>query len=326
MSRGWQGAMAFLVAVFLATGCTELTQVVGELAGQQAYGEAYKKEYRKAKERGLGDAEADAVARQAAEGQSSRRRELVAGAGDVASSLGEVDWETERLIGETLALEGFRRYGLPVKDADLQRYVNLVGSAVARNSQRPEVPYRFVVVQSPLHNAFACPGGVIFVSSALVRSLGDEAELAAVLAHEVGHVGHKHALKSLRRARFLEGAGRVTAASMKGSQGQQFKSLIGDLQGVLFDRGLDKDMEFEADQAAIETAYRTGYDPAGLVRVLEALERQEATATKDGSWFSTHPPLAARLERTRAAAAALADAGTLAKVPNRFLANRGRIP
>lgn len=321
------GAVVVVIALagaLLGAGCAEMTQVAGGLATQQAYDAAYKKEHRRAKERGLPDAEADAVARQAAEAQASRRQGQVSGLADVASSLGDVDWETERAIGESLALEGFRRYGLPVEDEGLQRYVNLVGAAVARNSLRPEVPYRFVVVRSPLMNAFACPGGVIFVSSALVASLADEAELAAVLAHEVGHVSHRHALKSLRRARFLEGAGKITAASLKGEQGKQFQSLIGDLQTVLFDRGLDQNMEHEADRAAVDTAYRTGYDPGAMARVLETLRRQEATAQKEGSWFSTHPPLGSRLDRTRAAAAGLADAGGLASLADRFAPFRQR--
>jgi len=253
------------------------------------------------------------------ERRPSKAELILGGATELLAGASEVPYETERTIGESLALEGFGRYGLPVDDPELQRYVNRVGTAVARNSLRPTIPYNFVVVESELYNAFACPGGIIFVSSALVRSMNDEAELAAVLAHEVGHVAKKHALNSIRRAQFLSGASKLTAASMRGSQGQQFQSMVGDLQGVLFDRGLDKGMEYEADLAAMETAYRTGYDPAGMIRVLEALERKEAaTQDKKGSWYSTHPPLAARLEKTREALARYPDAASLARVPERF--------
>jgi len=248
---------------------------------------------------------------------------IIGGVTDLLAGTSEVPYETEVIIGESLALEGFGRYGRPVDDPELQRYVNLVGNAVARNSARPDIPYRFVVVQSELYNAFACPGGIIFVSARLVKSMKDEAELAAVLAHEVGHVAHKHALQSIRRAQFLSGVGKLTAASMKGSKGREFQGMIGDLQGVLFDRGLDKNMEFEADASGMETAYRTGYDPAGMVRVLEMLQRNEAAAQKGGSWFSTHPPLAQRLEKLRTQVAGYRDAGSLARVPERF-ARRAR--
>ncbi len=244
---------------------------------------------------------------------------IIEGVTDLLAGTSEVPYETEVVIGESLALEGFARYGMPVDDPALQDYVNLVGNAVARNSIRPEIPYRFVVVESELYNAFACPGGIIFVSSQLVRSMADEAELAGVLAHEVGHVAHRHALKSIRRAQFLSGVGKLTAASMKGDKGREFQGMIGDLQTVLFDKGLDKNMEFEADAAAVETAYRTGYDPAGMVRVLEMLKRNEARAKKDHSWFSTHPPVGQRLEKVRAQAGQYPDAATLARVPRRFL-------
>lgn len=319
-------AAALALLAGLALGCTELAQVGGVIAGQQAYQETYNREYRAAKKRGATDAEAQAAASRAAEGKATKQQQLFAGVGDVTSSAGEIDDASERAIGESLALEGFRRYGLPVEDEALQRYVNLVGAAVARNGGRPDLPYRFVVVKSPLYNAFACPGGIVFVSSTLVKAMRDEAELAGVLAHEVGHVTHRHALQSIRRAKFFEGVGKITAATMKGGKGQQFQSMIGDLQAVLFDKGLDKGMEYEADQAAVETAYRTGYDPAAFTRVLEMLRREEAGAKKEGSWFGTHPPIGTRIEKTSAQTAGLADAAGLARVAERFAKYVGRVP
>jgi predicted Zn-dependent protease len=266
------------------------------------------------------------TAEQPAQKKPSKTELIITGVTDVLAGAAEVPYDTERVIGESLALEGFGRYGLPVEDPELQRYVNRVGNAVARNSPRPTIPYHFVVVDSPVYNAFACPGGIVFVSSQLVRSLDDESELAAVLAHEVGHVAHKHALGSIRRAQFLSGVGKLTAASMKGSQGQQFQGMIGDLQGVLFDKGLDKKMEYEADQAAMETAYRTGYDPRGMIRVLETLQAKEASATdKKGSWFSTHPPLGERLRRLRALESEYPDAAGLSRLPERFLGERSKL-
>lgn len=316
---------ALLIAALLLGGCAEVSQIAGDIAAGQARETTYAREYRKARERGLPEAEARALAARAADAEAARQRSLVSGVADVASSAGGIDFQTERAIGESLALEAFTRYGLPVNDDELQRYVNVVGRALARNSLRPELPYRFVVVQSPLYNAFAAPGGIIFVSSTLARALRDESELAAVLAHELGHVGHKHALQTIKRARFFEGVGKISVGVMKGEKGKQYQSMIGDLQAVLFDRGLDRNMEFEADLTAMATASRTGYDPTGMIRVLEALRRNEATARKDGSWFSTHPPLPERLERTRGQLARYPDARTLAKVPDRFARYHARL-
>jgi beta-barrel assembly-enhancing protease len=248
-----------------------------------------------------------------------RRLKLLEGVGTLLSSSKEIDYESERTIGESLALEGFNRYGLPVKNNTLQTYINLVGTAVARNSLRPGIPYRFVVVESPLQNAFSCPGGIIFLSSGLLKSIRTEAQLACVLAHEVGHVGHKHALKSIQRARFFEGIGKITATTMKGDKGRQYESMIGDLQTTLFDRGLDKNMEFEADMAGMETAYRTGYDPSGMLEVLQELQRIESKSQKAGSWFSTHPPLDQRIERCMNKLNTYPDHNDLVKLPQRYV-------
>ncbi len=250
---------------------------------------------------------------------ASKERQILSGSSQVLSSSKEIDYPTERTIGESLALEGLQRFGNPVKNEALQRYVNLVGNAVATNSKRATIPYQFAVLDSPVQNAFAVPGGVIFVSRALVSILEDEAELAAVLAHEVGHVSAKHALKSTQRAQFFEGVGTITAASVRGDKGKKFASAIGDMQAVLFDKGLDKDMEFEADLAAMETTYRTGYDPSAMIRVLEKLQKLEASSTnKKGSWFSTHPPLAERIARLQAQLQKYPDHSSLASVHDRF--------
>ena len=252
----------------------------------------------------------------------SKERKIFSGATQVLSSSKDIDYPTERIIGESLALEGLQRFGNPVKNEPLQKYVNLVGNAVAVNSKRATIPYQFAVLDSPVQNAFAVPGGVIFVSRALVSILDDESELAAVLAHEVGHVSAKHALKSTQRAQFFEGVGTITAASVRGDKGKKFASAIVDMQAVLFDKGLDKEMEFEADLAAMETSYRTGYDPAAMIRVLEKLQKLEATSKdKKGSWFSTHPPLAERIARLQAQLQKYPGYSSLASVRDRFAKN-----
>jgi len=249
----------------------------------------------------------------------SKEGQYLSGATQLLSSSKDVDYKTERIIGESLALEGLQRFGNPVKNESLQQYVNLVGNAVAGNSKRATIPYQFAVLDSQVQNAFAVPGGVIFVSRALVSILEDESELAAVLAHEVGHVAAKHALKSTQRAQFFQGVGKITAASVGGDKGKKFASAIGDMQAVLFDKGLDKDMEFEADLAAMESTYRTGYDPSAMIRVLERLQNLEASSTnKKGSWFSTHPPLAERIARLQNQLQKYPDYSSLASVRSRF--------
>ncbi|MEI7818238.1 MAG: hypothetical protein WCI45_13710, partial [Desulfuromonadales bacterium] len=94
----------------------------------------------------------------------SKESKIFSGASLVLSSSKEIDYPTERTIGESLALEGLQRFGNPVKNEPLQQYVNLVGTAVASNSKRATIPYQFAVLDSPVQNAFAVPGGVIFIS------------------------------------------------------------------------------------------------------------------------------------------------------------------
>ncbi len=247
-----------------------------------------------------------------------KAKQIFQGTGNILASTKELDFESELAIGESLALEGFRRFGMPKENKNLQKYVNLVGNSVARNSTRPKIPYHFVVIDSPLYNAFACPGGIIFVSATLCKSMKSEAELASVLAHEIAHVCHKHALKSIKRAKFLEGVTKITTANMKGEEGRKFKDMIGGLQDILFERGLDKKMEFEADFSGMAFAYRTGYTPKGLVNVLRMLKQKEQAATKKGSWFSTHPPLSDRIGKCSHRMGRYPDSSSLATVQSRF--------
>lgn len=251
---------------------------------------------------------------------NTKEGKLLSGAKNVLGSSQQLDYKSERAIGERLAIEGMRRYGMPVQNPTLQHYVNLVGLAVAMNSSRPDIPYRFVVLDSPLQNAFACPGGIIFITSALVKTAQTEAQLAGILAHEVGHVALRHALKSIQRSQFFSGVGQITAATMKGDKGTQFENMIGDLQNVLFDKGLDQNMEYEADASALDTAYRTGYNPAGLTETLHALQKLEASSNKKGSWFATHPPLASRIAKNDAQLKKYHDAATLAVLKERYQA------
>lgn len=251
-----------------------------------------------------------------------RAKQALQGVTGIVQSAEEIDYQSEFAIGETLALEGFQRYGLPVKNDRCQRYVTILGNAVAKNSARPNIPYYFVVVDSPIHSAFSCPGGLIFLSNALVKGMADEAELACVLAHEIAHVSNKHALSSVKRAKFFEGAAALGTLTMDGEKGKEYRDMVGNLQTVLFDKGLDKNMEYEADESAMAVAYRTGYDPAGMIRVLQMLQQKEATATRKGSWFSTHPPLASRLQRCNDWKSRYPDANQMARVEARFMKYR----
>lgn len=173
-----------------------------------------------------------------------------------------------------------------VKDAGLQKYVNKIGRWVADQSERPDLSWCFGVIESEDVNAFAAPGGYIFVTRGLYRLLQTESELAGVLAHEIGHVIRQHHLKILQQSRLLDLGSKIVAKNVGGND--RVQGLIGSGAEIL-SRSLDKDAEFEADRIAVVLATRAGYDAFGLPVVLQQIGH---FARDDGDvvlLFKTHP-------------------------------------
>jgi predicted Zn-dependent protease len=189
-------------------------------------------------------------------------------------------------------------------DQNLQRYVNRVGKWVAMHSERAELPWNFGVIDAETINAFAMPGGSVLVSHGLVRRLNTESELAAVLAHEIAHVVKKHQLSAIQSslnsevlAGFgKEAAGRAVArrGDVTGLGGKAANAGVDALKNGVFLRPLDRGMEYDADRMAVVLATRSGYDPYGLVAVMQALS-QVAGDGSGASIFDTHPSPVDRL-------------------------------
>ena len=173
-----------------------------------------------------------------------------------------------------------------VADASLQRYVNNVGRWITNQSERPELPWHFGVIESDDLNAFAAPGGYVFVTKGLYRVLRSESELAGVLGHEIGHVIKKHHLKILEQAKLADAGSKLLTS--KAGENEYIKNLIGN-GAEIFSRSLDKDAEFEADRVGVILAARAGYDPFGLPTVLQDLGRVTKDDGRVGLLFKTHP-------------------------------------
>jgi beta-barrel assembly-enhancing protease len=173
-----------------------------------------------------------------------------------------------------------------VKDAKLQQYVNRVGRWVASQSERPDLVWHFGVIETNDLNAFAAPGGYIFVTKGLYRLLQSESELAGVLAHEIGHVIRKHHLKILQQSRLADMGSKLLVK--KTGENEQIKNLIGN-GAEIFARSLDKKAEFEADRIAVILAARGGYDPFGLPTVLEDIGHVAKDDSRVSLLFKTHP-------------------------------------
>ena len=173
-----------------------------------------------------------------------------------------------------------------VNDLKLQQYVNHVGRWVASQSDRPHLKWHFGVVDSNDINAFAAPGGYIFVTRGLYRLLQHESELAGVLAHEVGHVMQKHHLNILQKERLVREGSKILKKAM--GDHDYIQKLLG-TGAEIFARALDKRAEFEADRIAVVLAARAGYDVFGLPAVLQDIGQVAKDDSSVALLFKTHP-------------------------------------
>jgi len=174
-----------------------------------------------------------------------------------------------------------------VKNEALQKYVNSVGRWVASQSDRADLPWRFGVIESDDLNAFAAAGGYVVITKGLYRKLNNEAQLAGVLGHEIGHVVKKHQLKVLQKQQLLNlGAGFLSGRLSKDNK--LVSQAIGS-GAEISARSLDKSAEYEADRLGISYATRAGYDPFGLVDVLQGLGQTNKNDDSVTLLFKTHP-------------------------------------
>lgn len=242
---------------------------------------------------------------------------------ELKGTVGETEFEEERAIGQSVAatlLGGAK----PVTDKTLQSYVNRVGLWVAMQSGRADIPWRFAVLENPNVNAFAAPGGYVFITRGLLNQLGSEAELAGVLGHEIAHVVKKHHLKALKKESGMKLIGRVAplALEKKANSGKVDMEQLGKVAQVtkgLYTRGLDKDDEFQADQIGVRLAARAGYDPYGLAQVLQTLDSLKADSGQLALLFKTHPRPSDRLQALEAGVGRrLAKLPPLPSLPQRF--------
>ena len=188
-------------------------------------------------------------------------------------------------------------------DKKVQQYVNNVGNWLAAQTERADLTWHFVVLDDAEFNAFAAPGGYIFITRGLLQGLHNEAELAGVLAHEIAHVLRKHhlqAVKSGANKALLADIGGTVVAKNSQLQNAQLTPAISKLAGVfteMYTRGLDKDDEFEADRMGVVIAARAGYDPYGLPAVLQSLQTVSPNSAGLALMFKTHPSFTSRLDK-----------------------------
>jgi predicted Zn-dependent protease len=200
-------------------------------------------------------------------------------------------------LGRDAAVEVRESIGL-VDDPELQGYVSRIGLGLAAGSERPKLPWAFAVVDDPTPNAFALPGGFIFVTRGLMTLLDSEAELASVLGHEIGHVTARHSVSMISRQQLTSlglGLGGVLFPDL-----QPVSQALGAGMQLLFLR-YGRDAERQADQLGFRYARGDGYDVTEMDDVFAALARASEIAGQSPlpNWLASHPAPADRIEAVR---------------------------
>jgi predicted Zn-dependent protease len=224
--------------------------------------------------------------------------------------------EREATVGKQAAAEVAQQMGL-VEDPALVAYVRQVGARVAAHSPRKDVPFQFAIANMAETNAFALPGGYIYVSRGLLALARSEEELANVLAHEVGHVAARHAAQRETRALgvgLLSVLGTVAAGVLGGDAAAGAASQLGQLAGAGLIASYGRDQERQADEVGQQMARSAGYDPSGMTTFLDSLDREVTLRLgkpRRPTFLDSHPATPERVASAGARAERLGSRGGL---------------
>jgi predicted Zn-dependent protease len=217
----------------------------------------------------------------------------------------EITPEQEYYIGRAVGANILSRYKIWQDDPGLTTYLNEICTVIVINSPRPEIynGYHVAILDSTEVNAFATPGGHIFVTRGLIACTDSEDSLAAVIAHEIGHIQLQHSIKAIKNNRITSAIMTTASSAAKTLGSDDIKELadvmdesVNEIVTTLIDKGYSQDQEFDADTAAMTLLAAAGYDPGGLVAMLRKLESQ---GTHGGGLVKTHPSPERRVENVR---------------------------
>ncbi|MFQ5867300.1 MAG: M48 family metalloprotease [bacterium] len=203
----------------------------------------------------------------------------------------------EVALGKETAQQVVNEFGV-YDDPELHEYINEVGQKLVDVCERKEIAYYFTVLDTPMVNAFAAPGGFIFVTRGILKELDDEAELAGVMGHEIGHVVYRHGAKRFEKAFGYSAIVLIGEILTKRdlSQLRQYTDFFFSLMLL----GYSRKNEFEADNSGVRYSLAAGYDPRAMVDFFEKLKAMEKKPpTKFETLFRSHPPTADRIERAQ---------------------------
>jgi len=211
--------------------------------------------------------------------------------------------EEERKIGDDVSAKIRARFGV-VQDPAVHKYVTLVGLSVARASERPRLGWTFIVLDTDGVNAFAAPGGIVHITRGALGLVKNEAELAGVLAHEVGHVAHKHAVNAIRKSKAVQMG---TQAAAK-DRAPYLNQVANKAYEIVLENAFDRGDEIDADKASVMYAQKAGYSPVTLADFLTRLDDRNKGQAERNGLFASHPETKERIDKVRTAAAGMKGA------------------
>ena len=216
--------------------------------------------------------------------------------------------EEERKIGEDVSAKIRARFGV-VQDAAVHKYVSLVGLSVARESERPRIAWTFIVLDTDGVNAFASPGGLVHITRGALGLVKNEAELAGVLAHEIGHVAHKHTVNAIRKNKAVQmGANAATK-----DRGAALNQLTNKAYEMVLENAFDRGDEIDADKASVQYTLKAGYASATLADFLTRLDERNQNQAERNGLFASHPETKERIDKIRQVAGAKPGAAGAAR-------------
>ncbi len=227
----------------------------------------------------------------------------------------QLNEQDEIALGKEISRKIRERFGVQ-QDPEATRYVSLVGNVVAEKSERPGLPYHFIILDSGGINAFAAPGGYIHITRGALGAIRNEAELGGVLGHEVGHVTARHTLSEIRKMKSIELAGDETPLS---SNSEVLERVADKMTEALL-KGFGRKQELASDSIGVHLAAGVGYDPSGLRHFLDTLQSVNEGADDKQGLFSSHPETKDRIKKIEK----LVSKGDLTEAPKAILEARYR--
>jgi predicted Zn-dependent protease len=220
--------------------------------------------------------------------------------------------EEERKIGQDVSAKIRQRFGV-VQNVPVHKYVTLVGLTLARQSERPGLPWTFVVLDTDGVNAFASPGGIVHITRGALGLIKSEAELAGVLAHEIGHVAHKHTVNAIRKNRTVQ----MGTSESLSNRAPFVDKIANKAYEMVLENKFDRGDEMDADKVSVALTEKAGYAPGTLAAFLTRLDERNKDQPAQNGLFASHPETKERIDAIKK----LAGAKTGATVESRYKAN-----